>query len=214
MILIINLNFDYRYIIESRHDKAWNDPPLFSLDQMSKNSNSAPINKRYRYPQQTTIPSTNQPIFTTNIESNKPSAQQTMQTMQTNQLFPNEINQEMFDLNTLITTVNAMIATINNLPQDLVLKWHNIQNSLYSIQFENQTQINLLSLIRGIIFVSMIFFLLKIFFSPKKFFFSYIAIQSNDFNSGRLYSGNLTYDNNETVRTTALIISEILRYIL
>jgi hypothetical protein len=187
---------------------------------MSKNSNSAPINKRYRYPQQTTIPSTNQPIFTTNIEPNKPSAQQTMQTMQTNQLFPNEINQEMFDLNTLITTVNAMIATINNLPQDLVLKWHNIQNSLYSIQFENQTQINLLSLIRGIIF-SMIFFLLKIFFSPKKFFFllknlffSYIAIQSNDFNSGRLYSGNLTYDNNETVRTTALIISEILRYIL
>jgi hypothetical protein len=117
---------------------------------MSKNSNSVPFNKRYRYPQQTTIPSTNQQLFTTNIEPNKPLVPQMMQT---NQLIANynEVNQDVFDLNNLITTVNAMIATINNLPQDLVLKWHNIQNSLYSIQFENQTQINLLSLTRGII---------------------------------------------------------------
>jgi hypothetical protein len=118
---------------------------------MSKNSSSVPFNKRYRYPQQSTIPSTNQQIFTTNIEPNKPLGPQTMQT---NQLIANnnDVNQEVFDLNNLITTVNAMIATFNNLPQDLVHKWYNIQNSLYSIQFENQTQINLLSLIKGIIF--------------------------------------------------------------
>jgi hypothetical protein len=34
-----------------RHDKAWNDPPLFSYDQLNKQpSQGVPINRRYKHP--------------------------------------------------------------------------------------------------------------------------------------------------------------------
>lgn len=34
-----------------RYDRAWNDPPMFTMDQMNKQPTSAvPLNKRYKYP--------------------------------------------------------------------------------------------------------------------------------------------------------------------
>ncbi|XP_017492772.1 PREDICTED: ribonucleoprotein RB97D-like [Rhagoletis zephyria] len=36
---------------DRRHEKSWNDPPMFSVEQLNKASGSVPLNKRYRYPQ-------------------------------------------------------------------------------------------------------------------------------------------------------------------
>ncbi|OTF84089.1 hypothetical protein BLA29_006784 [Euroglyphus maynei] len=40
------------YNDQRRQDKSWNDPPMFSAEQINQAANTAPISKRYRYPQQ------------------------------------------------------------------------------------------------------------------------------------------------------------------
>ncbi|KAJ6225817.1 hypothetical protein RDWZM_004362 [Blomia tropicalis] len=45
----LELNFSIQH---RRHEKSWNDPPMFSIDQLNNASSTVPLSKRYRYPQQ------------------------------------------------------------------------------------------------------------------------------------------------------------------
>lgn len=47
---MIHLTY-YCFLIDKRHEKSWNDPPMFSAEQMNKATGSVPLSKRYRYPQ-------------------------------------------------------------------------------------------------------------------------------------------------------------------
>lgn len=50
------------YNDQRRQDKSWNDPPMFSVEQINQAANTAPTSKRYRYPQPVQ-PAVNQPTY-------------------------------------------------------------------------------------------------------------------------------------------------------
>ncbi|XP_054153634.1 uncharacterized protein LOC128952295 [Oppia nitens] len=175
-------------------DKAWNDPPLFSLDQMSKPSNNLAINRRNRYPQMATAghqPPTNMTSNTMYSTSDTAAVGfQTQPMMNTTQMASNVQTNVAnfgpnFDINSFIYTIHSCI-TSANIPQELIQKWYNIQNSVYSIQMDGQTMVGLQSLMN--------------------------AIQSRDFNSGRQFATSLLSNNQEIVRNVGHTISEILRF--
>ena len=190
---------------DSRHEKAWNDPPLFSLDQMSRASNPNVVNRRLRYPQQVAtnpmsnpmsnpmnnqmnnqmnpMTTSNPQMMATNPLQNQPSYGQPSQ--QTN---PNINNFDpVFDVNAFLYSVQMTITQMSNhLPQELVHKWQSIQNYIYGVPIESQT----------------------------KLYFQYLlqSIQKKDLNNCRLYLSYLSNDSNETIRTIALTLNQIFSY--
>ena len=201
---------------DDRHDKAWNDPPLFSLDQMSRAGQGA-HNRRHRYPQQEAAnhPNAVNPMSQMNAMM-ATSPQMFNQRMQSNQepvgvnyghnqplmsaniggfnnYGPNQgfaaTNHEIennFDVNAFVYAIQMCLTSNPNIPQELHQKWHNTQSYLHNTSLEPQTKATLQSLTA--------------------------AVQSRDFNSARFYSYHLLNDSNQIVRTILLVVCEIFKY--
>ncbi|CAG2110809.1 unnamed protein product [Medioppia subpectinata] len=174
----------------SGHDKGWNDPPLFSLDQMSRPAHQNVVqNRRNRYPQMTgsggappSMAMSGQPMFAANDQQN----QYPMSAGALN-ANPSANFEPSLDINGFVTTVHSVVASIPTLPQELVHKWQSIQTSVYSIQADAQTKAAFQSL--------------------------QTSIQRQDLNSARLYANHLTNSGNELVRIVGHTVAEILRYV-
>lgn len=49
--ILLGPNLTVPFLTDRRHEKSWNDPPMFSMEQLNNASNTVPLSKRYRYPQ-------------------------------------------------------------------------------------------------------------------------------------------------------------------
>lgn len=188
---------------DNRHDRAWNDPPLFSLDQMSRaTAGQGSQNRRLRYPPQ----AANQPNPMNPMAGASPQqvglAYGQRQPMMANdgsgysEYNPNQgfaaSNRPLeasFDINAFMYAIQMCVSSNPNLPQELHMKWHTIQNYLYNTSIDPQTRASLQLL------------------QPLT-----TCIQNRDLNTARFYCNHLMSDNNQVVRTIGSVVGEILQY--
>jgi len=171
---------------DGQHEKAWNDPPLFSLDQMSRPNTQTTAQRRNRYPQMaSTADPQSGPMFGATGHT-------TGQHMHTNAMNMNpsvaaNTGVGSVDVNAFVMAVHSTISLVANLPQELVHKWHSIQSAVYGLQMDGQTALTLQSL--------------------------QTSLQRQDWNGARLYAQYMTNNSVDTIRTVGLTLTEIFRYL-